>query len=270
MVPASLRVNISTCSAATLRSLREIRRNQSGDGYRILLPPKKLATIFRGHLLPSVPRGLQVLEHPTVVDKMAIVPYLRPLSMPFMIKRVKCASRRTLDFPQLIYRPKTLEDFLQLVAPTQRPEDGHFPRVRRVVDVLGHRRLRSVIRLDLRIVSRIIYYHRSRLRSILPVLLHLRPGGRSGAPTIVKNAFSSEVPKDHIFTVPQLTQTLNPPGTGWRAPRCRARTPVRTQPPRSIHLPPPQPRNPSTTAQTHPPEPQPQPQRRPDCTGRSS
>ena len=174
----------------------------------------------------------------------------------------KCASRRTLD------------DCARFAigAPTQRPKDSHFPRVRRVVDVLGHRRLPNVVPLDPRIcqtaahlMSQIICYHRSRL--------HLRPGGRSGAPTIVKNAFWTavlDVPFDHIFTVPQLTQPLNPPGTGWRAPRCRARTPVRTQPPRSIHLPPPQPRNPSTTAQTHPPEPQPQPQRRPDCTGRSS
>ena len=182
---------------------------------------------------------------------------------PCTMNRVKCASRRTLDFAHFAHMA------MHLGAPTQRPEDGHFPRVRRVVDVLGHRRLPSFIPLDLRIVSQIIYYHRSRLRSILPVLVHLRPGGRSGAPTIVKNAFSS-VPFDHILTVPQLTQTLNPPGTGWRAARCRAQTPVHTQPPRSIHLPPPQPRNPSTTARTHPPEPQPQPQQRPDCTGRSS
>ena len=266
MVPASLRVNISTCSAATLRSLREIRRDQSGDGYRILLPPEKLATIFRWHLHPSVPRGLEVLDHPTVVDKMAMVPFMDLMDVryhsrkPCTMNRVKCASRRTLDFAHSAHI---------LGAPTQRPENGHFPRVRRVVDVLGHRRLPNVVPLDPRIcqtaahlISQIICYHRSRL--------HLRPGGRSGAPTIVKNAFSSEVPKDHIFTVPQLTQTLNPPGTGWRAPRCRARTPVRTQPPRSIHLPRHQPRNPSTTARTHPPEPQPQPKMRPDCTGRSS
>ena len=79
-------------------------------------------------------------------------------------------------------------------------------------------------------------------------------GNESERPTVTEPPLSSTPARasSRMNTYHALHAKTNPPGTGWRAPRRRARTRVRTRHPRSIHPRRPQPRTPSTTGRTLP------------------